>query len=93
MDTDTTNKTISKENPIKKGEESLKKKAKNKSYDLKKSSRWRCRNYRKFAPVAFYFAALSAYRSVLLFGYGKYSYFSESMETFFGRSEWWGEWG
>jgi hypothetical protein len=67
--------------------------AQNKSYDLKKSSRWRCRNFRQFTPVAFYFAALSAYRSVLLFGYGKYSYFSESMETFFGRSEWWGEWG
>ena len=43
--------------------------AQNKSYDLKKSSRWRCRNFRQFTPVAFYFAALSAYRSVLLFGY------------------------
>lgn len=67
--------------------------AQNKSYDLKKSSHWRCRNFRQFTPVAFYFAALSAYRSVLLFGYGKYSYFSESMETFFGRSEWWGNGG
>lgn len=28
--------------------------AQNKSYDLKKSSRWRCRNFRQFTPVAFY---------------------------------------